>query len=269
MMETKTCSKCKTEKEFSCFSVDNDKKDGYCSQCKVCKAGCNRVRNAIPKVKAARAEYDRVRRANRTPEEIKAEVETNAAWRQDNKESIAVTKAEYYQNHKQAIAEYLKDNKESIAVTKAEWGENNKESIAVTTAEYYQNNKEVYAKARADRTPEEIEAEVKRAAEWRRNNRGKCNAYTNAYQLAKKQRTVIPSQLPTIQEFYINCPEGYHIDHVYPIKGRDGSCGLHVIANLQILTASDNLKKNTKPPTGEWEPKLKNRCDVYFDMLCT
>ena len=56
------------------------------------------------------------------------------------------TKAEYYQNNKEHIAEYRQKNKESIAYTRAEYYQNNKEHIAEYGATYYQKNKESLAK---------------------------------------------------------------------------------------------------------------------------
>ena len=58
----------------------------------------------------------------------------------------------------------------------------------------------------------------------------------------KKNQTPADADIKAIKEFYLNCPEGYEVDHIIPIsKG-----GLHTLENLQYLTILENRKKSNK-----------------------
>lgn len=48
-----------------------------------------------------------------------------------------------------------------------------------------------------------------------------------------------------VQNFYLNCPEGYEVDHIIPINHKNVS-GLNVLANLQYLPKSENSSKKNK-----------------------
>ena len=57
--------------------------------------------------------------------------------------------------------------------------------------------------------------------------------------------TIYQHQKQEIRLFYKNCPLGYHVDHIIPLKGSTVS-GLHCLENLQYLPSMENLKKGNK-----------------------
>lgn len=62
---------------------------------------------------------------------------------------------------------------------------------------------------------------------------------------AKLQRTPKWADKLKISEIYLECPKGYHVDHIVPLQG-DLVCGLHVDNNLKPIPAKDNLSKGNK-----------------------
>ena len=69
--------------------------------------------------------------------------------------------------------------------------------------------------------------------------------YQKIRKLLKVDRIPAWADLAKIKEIYLNCPKGYHVDHIIPLQGELVS-GLHVENNLQYLTAKDNLEKHNK-----------------------
>ena len=119
---------------------------------------------------------------------------------------------------------------------------------------YYQKNSEK-VKARHDRWLEK-NMPVKMA--WNANRRAaKQNATPNWLSAIERAR---------IQEFYdvaaaktMQTGVQYHVDHIHPLKG-DGYNGLHVPWNLQVITSTENARKNNKVPSSEaaffWEDSI-------------
>ena len=53
------------------------------------------------------------------------------------------------------------------------------------------------------------------------------------------------ANMEAIRDIYVNRPEGYHVDHIIPLRGKKVS-GLHVENNLQYLTPTANKIKTNK-----------------------
>lgn len=71
----------------------------------------------------------------------------------------------------------------------------------------------------------------------RRRNEASAN-----YRAKERNQTPPEADRKAITEFYKACPEGYEVDHIIPIsKG-----GLHILENLQYLTANENRRKGNK-----------------------
>jgi hypothetical protein len=74
------------------------------------------------------------------------------------------------------------------------------------------------------------------------------------YSTAKINRFPAWADRESIRRVYLECPAGLVVDHVIPLRGRLVS-GLHVAANLQYLSKSDNSKKrNTFEIVSPGEP---------------
>jgi hypothetical protein len=77
------------------------------------------------------------------------------------------------------------------------------------------------------------------------NKKNRANRLAHkAKRRAKKLKATPPwVNFKDITEIYNNCPPGYHVDHIIPLVNKN-VCGLHVPWNLQILPASENLRKH-------------------------
>lgn len=76
---------------------------------------------------------------------------------------------------------------------------------------------------------------------------GKAHQRRKSLMKEEKVRQATPPWHETalVNQFIAACPDGYHIDHIVPLRGKS-VCGIHTLSNLQYLPAQENLKKSNK-----------------------
>lgn len=161
---------------------------------------------------------------------------------------------------------YRKNNKEHIAELSRAYHQNNKETICARTRQWVKDNSEQKSKTDKDRY-EKFKAEGRlheyygnidhkqvriRSKQWKKDNQGRVNA-----QLAKRRADIIQAtpawaEINEIIHIYneariLTETTGidHEVDHIVPLNSQL-VCGLHCLANLQILTAEENNRKKCK-----------------------
>lgn len=84
-----------------------------------------------------------------------------------------------------------------------------------------------------------------RYQEYLKTDHGKkINRARRAARRAKESKATL-GFIKELKEIYRNCPDGYQVDHIVPIQGKN-VCGLHVPWNLQYLTPEENKSKGNR-----------------------
>ena len=152
--------------------------------------------------------------------------------------------------------EYSLKNKDKIKESQLEYYLKNKDKILKAKKDYYlknYNNIKEYSKNYRFNNPNKIieyrlsnkDRQKEYNKIYRPNNRNLFNARESKRRATKLNATPRFANLKKIKEIYLNCPKGFHVDHIIPLQGKN-VCGLHVEWNLQYLTANSNQKKSNK-----------------------
>jgi hypothetical protein len=99
------------------------------------------------------------------------------------------------------------------------------------------------------RSKEDLDVLRERGRSHYRRNKAKYIARNAIKRKRIQQATPKWANLDIIQQFYLNRPEGYHVDHIIPLKG-PAVCGLHIESNLQYLPAAENRAKSNSFNSG-------------------
>lgn len=144
-------------------------------------------------------------------------------YKENNRQRCPICRAE------QGIKWYVKNRQRRIEQN-TKWQANNPEKSRIYISKYYMANKErrkIYAKMYYD----------KHKSYYAMRVRGRDKTIQNA--------TPPWADIDAINKFYTECPEGYEIDHIIPLK-HPLVTGLHVLSNLQYLPKKENRSKSNK-----------------------
>lgn len=110
---------------------------------------------------------------------------------------------------------------------------------------YSQIQKDIVDKAKHKWAEDNVDKKREQWRNWYQKNQEKQKIKAQFEKAEKLKRMPSWADKEAIAEFYRNCPPGYHVDHIIPLRGKN-VCGLHVIENLQYLPAKENLSKGNK-----------------------
>lgn len=136
---------------------------------------------------------------------------------------------EYMRKYRQCNSNFIEGRKIYIR----RYAQQNSEKVGRYSIEYRRKNPEVSRKANRKYYRKNKAAKKANAAKYR------------AAKLCRIPKWLTEAQLQQIKDFYVNCPGGMVVDHIYPLQGKYVS-GLHHPDNLQYLTRSENCHKSNK-----------------------
>lgn len=162
------------------------------------------------------------------------------AYRKNNKEILK-------QKHKR----YYEENAERLRLESIRWNRENPDRRAAVLKHNYDRYK---AEGRLDQYYGNVDRERNklRAKMWREMNKGRVNANIAKRRASLLQATPKWAEYDAIIDLYKKARElteqtgiDHQVDHIIPLNSKL-VCGLHCMANLQILTAEENNKKKNK-----------------------
>lgn len=178
------------------------------------------------------------------------------AYHEKNRDKLIAIQNERYHQNKELISAsrkhaYCNDpvQNQKVKARSAAWAEANKERALEKSKLYKKENYDKVSSRKKMHRKENAEAIADYDRKYRQLNRPKILRISAKRRAAKLGATVAWANMKTIEEFYAEARRltketgiAYHVDHIVPLIS-NLVCGLHCEANLQVITAFDNISK--------------------------
>ena len=145
----------------------------------------------------------------------------------------------------------LISNSDCVACKKQrdkQYRELHKAKKALADKKWYSLNKEYRAEYRKQYHSVNKDKELKQHKVWYAENKSVRIENNVVRTRLIGGQAIAKAHQKEIRKIYANCPKGFHVDHIIPLRGNSVS-GLHVPWNMQYLPAALNLAKGNKLTT--------------------